>query len=1138
MKSKTQMASNKGVSLTLLSIFELRYQTRQISFWVLTIVLVAYGVLITIDHLGEGMAQLQSNSPYRLSYFISLTSSLATIVISFLCVNTFMRDNESGFCHLVGHLKSTKQHQAQLFSVAVLAITILSFITIGMAIGLLSPNVVDEIGEDKIASFNLINYINPWLIFVIPNCITISLILSAISIRFQNTFFVYITALLMMILFLFSILIIGAPITGTPVSARESTLIIASLVDPFGAAAFFEQTALMSAEAKNQQSTEFSGWLLANRILWLGGSIFIYAIFRKRKVKASKRKIDVMYDKSRTEKSETKSENLYNLSLCNLSSYSSSLSFRKLSSHKLSIARIFSLPSSQGNNYIQKFLITALFNTHFAVKSLLKDNAFKAAMFLWLAIVLVGISMVDKTFVQAEMVDQFATTAHLISHCAEAFSGMALFFIVYFCAHKLWQENLIKMSGLIESTPVTNLILDSAKLFSLFIIPCFMLVTLIVISVLYQLINMSHLVNLSTYFSMFLYLVLPVCIKTCAVLFIQSAVFHSRISNMYLAMLLSALLVFGLPLFFVSMGVQSPLILFNQIPDVLRSYSEFDGYGLVGESAKWLILYWGLFAIIISLFSFSMNQRNDEQSQSFPSFLSSNKNKLLYSSVFVGILVCSWMIQDKIPNREYDESELAQRDSSQEYELLYKHYQTIVHPEVVHTDSVIEHYPANHSIYVKARSTIKNNNSEVIQRVLLTSKQPMLAPKIAGAKLIRQKNTGYWHTFEYDFIKPMKVGEVRELAYSMNIKSTPFDINGNIKANGTYFHQGNIEPILGYVSTLEIQNNFQREKRGLDLLDATDTKLSQQTNTVRRTFKTKLITAGDMNALTVGELLNKGTENNRTFYQYVINEPVYSMVSYFFAKYEKQRFFYNDIPIDIYYDKKHDTNILEMSRAAKLTIEYMQAEFGVYPYDSLRLIETTRKTPFGGRASAGVVALNESLFTQNPHGKANINNVVRNTIHEVVHQWFGEKLAAREGPGQKVIHESITKYLEAEILVIAESQKMADELMAYNFRRYLSGRSYADKKEVSLSQSKNENYLFYGKGPIVFKSIKDQIGQKKLHQALHTLIDTNTEGTEATFDEMVTLILEQTPTGKKELIKYWLTQVFELQTLISKNDVI
>jgi len=88
-----------------------------------------------------------------------------------------------------------------------------------------------------------------------------------------------------------------------------------------------------------------------------------------------------------------------------------------------------------------------------------------------------------------------------------------------------------------------------------------------------------------------------------------------------------------------------------------------------------------------------------------------------------------------------------------------------------------------------------------------------------------------------------------------------------------------------------------------------------------------------------------------------------------------------------------------------------------------------------------------------------------------------------------------------------------------------------------LSQSVNENYIYYGKGPVVFQSIKDQIGQEKLHQALRTLIEMNIAGTEATFDDMVTLILEQTPTRKKALIKRWLTEVFELH-LFNKNNTL
>jgi aminopeptidase N len=213
-----------------------------------------------------------------------------------------------------------------------------------------------------------------------------------------------------------------------------------------------------------------------------------------------------------------------------------------------------------------------------------------------------------------------------------------------------------------------------------------------------------------------------------------------------------------------------------------------------------------------------------------------------------------------------------------------------------------------------------------------------------------------------------------------------------------------------------------------------------------------------------------------------MRQNIYPVVGYFSAEFHTHQIQADGIPVTLYYHPQHQPNVVEIAKAATFTMRYMQKHFGDYAYPSLRLIEVPLYHPFGGRASAGIVALNQTLFLQDYQDGAAINNVARNTVHEVAHQWFGEKLTPKMAPGQKVLTESIAKAIEAKVLGQMYGEAMQASLMAYNFRRYQSGRAFTSKDEPSLLNLEQQEYIAYGKGPIVLHALQKHLGDDAYYQ--------------------------------------------------------
>ena len=83
------------------------------------------------------------------------------------------------------------------------------------------------------------------------------------------------------------------------VPASPESMALAAVADPFGIAAFFEQTQYWSPFQKNTQLLSFSGLFLMNRVMWMlvstGFLLLTYKLFSFRKitkkVKKEKKKI-------------------------------------------------------------------------------------------------------------------------------------------------------------------------------------------------------------------------------------------------------------------------------------------------------------------------------------------------------------------------------------------------------------------------------------------------------------------------------------------------------------------------------------------------------------------------------------------------------------------------------------------------------------------------------------------------------------------------------------------------------------------------------------------------------------------------------------------------------------------------------
>jgi ABC-2 type transport system permease protein len=1121
--------------LTQLLRFESLYQIKQPSFIIFLVGLLSYGIVINADVLGQGMELLNINSPYRLSYFIALTSVLSIFAAMIFCVNSLLRDKDHHFDGIVGMLAIKQRFTSCTIAILMSTLCVVSVLSIGLMLGILSPN----LDQEKISQFSLNHYLWPWLVFVLPNTIIATSILVAVTLKKQNAFATYITAISLFIFFWVSMMFIGAPVTGSMVFKDPSVVSVFALLDPFGASAFFEQSQFWTPAQKNEQLFSLSGSLLLNRIIWLSIALAVFLYLGKVVIQHFQPSENTSSKKRKSSQNKSKLINA-------IPSFVSA----QLKKH-------FEAPLVITDTKGLKFQLLALLTLSvIEIKKIVGQWAFRVLVILVTGLAIVGMLMAVGGFSGGIFSGRYPTTVLLVSYSTEAFTPLVTAIIIFYSAEKIWQEKLLKADSFIDSSPVANATIYGAKLLSLFFIPLFLVAMNIVVSIVFQLSNDYYRFEFAHYLSLFYFIAVPVLIQTVLIFFIQTCIASSRFANKYLGMMISAIVIVLLAVSSGLFGFEHPLLKINKLPSLLRIDSDLVGYGDSGIKFHYLAGFWGIFALIIAGLTVLKWNRGEWYKTSYfsgkrklPSH-SSRTNKLTNAkltrvylpALLVGLLAFGLFIQVNIPvSNDYQTMDKSFDDQAL-YECKYKQYQSLAIPQVSQMKLAVDFYPSQQSYSVKADYLLINTGNAAMHEIFVTARVPLQSIEIANATVSLNDSTTNWSVYLFTLKQPLLSGESLAMSYQLSQSSSAFAINKGIVSNGSYLNHSGFEPLMGYIEQIEIKDKFERENRGLTAKAVSKTNRTKSTDkgkfiTQKRTFEAVLSTSIEQTAVTSGQLVKTWQKNGRNYSHYKMQKAIYPLVDYISAVYETKSIEHNGLVVEMYFHPEHGENIDEMLRATKATLDYATTNLGPYAFDSLRILEVPEYHPFGGKATSGIVALSESLYTENYNDGADINNTARNTIHEVMHQWWGEKLAPKITQGEGVLVESLTKYMEAVILEKMYGNNMARQLTKYTQRRYFSGRAYAATAEVGLIEADHERYLTYGKGPVVFAALKELLGEKKLNAALKQLIENHKYTLSATTDDLLRALFDIADDSQKGLIQDWLTKVIEYDLAINNAVV-
>jgi hypothetical protein len=1067
--------------------FEIFYQFKQRAFPIFAILFMALGVFV--GRQGFAPKGVNFNAVYQVYFYVSLFTLGSVFIIMFFAVSAMLRDRQYHMEGLIfsSAIKKSDYFWSRFLGTFVFSVLAFSPFLLGYIIGIYSS----DLDPERLGEFQLLTYLQPWIYIAVPNIFICSTIVFSVSTLTKNSTATYVSAVFVYMLYFVSSIFLNSPLLAQAVPASPESMAIAAVADPFGIAAFFEQTQYWTPYQKNTQLLSFSGLFLLNRLVWILISVGIlfttYKILSFRKVTGKVKK-----DK-------------------------------KVNTNKTPLLLYKPLPTINSFKGQRAAFFSLL---KLELKSVFKSLQFIVVLVMWLFIVF---SELYSTVISGGEygVSIYPFTNQLIDLIIAPLTLFSLILIVFYSAEIVWKERHLNFNLIVDATPVKNWVFFLSKFGALSMLPLILITIGIAMCIAFQVALGYSNFELGLYASLYYYYGLQLIVFSMIALFVNSLA-----KTKYLGMGIFGLVAI-ISLKADMLGLEHPLTSLGFMPRV--SYSNMNGFYDGPKIFNHLAMYWLAFGLIFIMLSFKVWNRGVVASFSVKLkqllFNWSTTQKISASvlvALFIGFASLIYY-NTNIVSEYMTISETL--DFKENYERKFKKYESLERPTRTSIKTEVAIFPKKRTYTVKATQILKNNGDKPLAEIFITERVPLENVSIENARLSNHDAFYGIHLFQFDI--PLQPKDSVMFTYELKKEIKGYEEDNSIIDNGTYINRfSNFEPSLGYNSGIEISTKVEREKRNLPERieeDQSDHHMVVENFKFEKVrFETIISTDSDQTAISSGRLIREWSENNRNYFHYKSTNKIMPAAGYLSANYTTRKTNYKGISIEQYYDKGHDFNIEKIENSVKKTLDYCQENFGAYIFDHVRIAEVPSHWPFGGFAHPGVISMTEDrLYLSDVRSEDTFDLVAKRTIHEVAHQWWGHTLSAKPVPGGSLFIEGFAKYTEAVVMEKMYGKRAIYTLNENARRRYFSGRSFEGDIEPPVYKIFGHGYISYGKALTVMLALRDLIGEHKVNKILKKITDTYKVNNrlEATTIDLLNEIYKVTTVEQQELIDDWFKRV-------------
>ncbi|MFC6996039.1 ABC transporter permease/M1 family aminopeptidase [Rufibacter roseus] len=1092
-------------------LFELKYRLKRPATYIyfalffLMTVLVVFGVAGVFGNpiiMGGGSStSLKSNSPYQISMIITILSWFGILVTSAIMGNSVYRDFEhkTHALFFTSPISKWGYLGGRFWGSFVIALLVFS----GMAFGYVFASAVaplfPSVPADKFGPFNLMFYVMPYLLVVIPNLLFNGAIFFTLGTLTRNMLAVYIGSVLILVLY---------GVAGAFTEELDNEMLV-SLLDPMGASAVYFTTRYWTAAEQNALFLPFSDFLVYNRLLWMGVGLVLLSFCFWR--------FGFSFFGAERKVRRIKKDNALGVTVP-----------QKLALPK--VGQEFSFAKSFG----QYWKLTKL-----EFKGIVRSVYFIAILAAGVLFLLSAGSQVGKMY----DTNTFPVTSEVLNILSGTFALFILIIITFYSGELVWRERDARMNQLYDALPIPNWVPFSSKLTALMGIQVILMAVILVCGVLLQALKGYFNFEISLYLKDLGMQLIGFWLMCVLAMLVQVLVNNKYLGHFIMVLYYLANIFKG------QLGFEHLLYSYNSSPG--RPYSDMNGFGhFIGPFLLYKV-YWGAFAVLLALASNLLWVRGTEANIKGRFKLAALQVKrsslfVLGASSAVFLVSGGFIFYNTNILHEYQDSDDLEKLSAK-YEKTYKKYEDLPQPRIVDVYLETDLYPKEREFRFKGYYWLKNKTNVAIDSVHLLLDDNAVINKLEFARpaktVLYDKEMGY-HIFQ--LAQPLSPGDSVKLNLDLLYQTKGYkrrSYNTGIVYNGTFINS-QLLPHIGYQDGFELSDDDSRRKNGLppkermakvdDLKARHNTYLGNDADWI--TFETVVSTVPDQIALAPGYLQKEWTKDGRRYFHYKMDSKILNFYAFLSADYEvkKDKWIGTDgkpVAIEVYYQKGHEYNLDRMIKGVKKSLDYYTANFSPYQHRQVRILEFPGYATFA-QSFPNTIPFSESIgFIADVDDKdpEDVDYPFYVTAHEVAHQWWAHQVIGGDVQGSTLMSETMSQYAALMVMKKEYGPERMRKFLKHEMDQYLIGRAGERKKELPLYLVENQQYIHYRKGSVVMYALADYIGEDKLNAALKEYVQ-QVAFQQAPFTnsiEFMTYIRKATP----DSLQYLVDDMFESITL-------
>lgn len=1038
--------------------------------------------------IGGGSGNTHRNAPLAVENVYGILSWIGIIMSTAFFNATATRDYTYGMDQIVFALPIKKSHFffGKFFGAAVIALIPYLGITLGMLIAPYWPG-VDPL---RYGAFVPQAHLYGFLLFGVFNTLFGGALIYSFAIYFRNPVVSYLSAFGIVILYIISLSLI---------SDVENEW-IAVFTDPFGIKVLNIYTKYWTPAQNNTNYVKLEAIVLTNRLFWTGISLSVLLLLYR------------LFDFTRPKVSA------------------------RAEGKTVSLGKVY---EQVPQLVISHRPVAAWWSQFvFELKSIVRNNAFIILMSIGVVNLIVGLSMNTGFYGNKSL----PVTYSVVDDISNSLSIFIYAFIIFYTGYTIFRERDAKINEIIDATPVKSATVITSKVFAIIAALSIVYLGSIAIGMIYQLMNGYTNLEPGVYLTLF-----GIRLLNASFIIVAGCLLQILINNKYLAYFAVVVFLICNSFLWQALKVESNMVVFGGMPGII--YSDMNGFGPYIPGTINFSLYWTVVCSLIVLVMAGMYLRGKEIS--FKTRLANlrvylKQNKGLVALLFVLFIAdAAWLFYNtKVLNtyRSSKEEELLQVS----YERKYKKYEKMDLPYTTSIAYKIDVFPSKRDMHTEARWWIKNVHPRPVTE--LHYNMPELAKHInfiiPGAKLVMEDKELHYNIYKLD--KPLQPNDSIQLSYTADFINNGIEnevTNNELTQNGSFFHDGDFMPHLGYFSGGELRDKNDRRKYKL-APKSRSAKLTRDCGEVCNAsyisnnaawvdITTTISTDAGQMAIAPGSLVKEWKENNRNYYTYQLKHQSLNFFSFISANYEVKKDTVNGINIEVYYYKHHPYNVDRMVKAVKNSLKYYTENFGPYYHEQCRIIEFPRYQTFA-QAFPGTMPYSEGIgYITDLRDPKSIDMVTYVVAHEMGHQWWAHQVIGPKMQGSEMFSEGLAQYSALMVMENMYGKQHINRFLKYEMDKYLRNRAGETEYENPVLRSEGQGYIHYQKAGIVYYYLKEMIGVQKMNEALRTIV--NKYAYKQPPFPTAYNVLDELKAVTPDSLQYLFTDMFETITLFNNR---